>query len=518
MKINKSTQEIAFFDILYPYLKEFLESLKPFNHLSSSLKDKLSLVLLKKLSAVAERSLQHELDDYIKNSTNEELELSKFNDQIKHKLKSNYPVLDNFLTSVVSNFTSHITNITTRFLNDQNTLSEFLNLPNQKLEIIDIVVDLGDDHFGQNTTLLKLSSGNKLIYKPRNINVTKSYNNFIKWINRKLEIDIKTFEFIDRQDYGWLEFVPYKESNSVNELKDYYFKAGVLLATSYILGSKDYHHENIIASGKDPMIIDHETIVQPTITNAISQNSFEGNLNITSPSVLESHLITVPGTNLPLGVAGFGSISNTSLTDVKKEVINPNTLESKRVTRFYSSSMIKKNVPIHNNKHVFMNDYASEFINGFENAYDLFSTSKKDLKSSSSPIQEFSNKEVRFVWRPTHVYIKILNYLRSEKYMSDEEKYKSKAYELLSKAYKHESMSKYEFIFQSELEQLLKGDIPLFNLTSTDHFLYNSKNRQRIFDTNCIENIHNRIDSLSPDNKQQQLDIINNSIHSKSIA
>lgn len=500
---NTVIREIPFSELLYPYIyfdDKFME-------LDHSIKEKLKISILKELSSYAELVLQKELENFTK------IEDATFDDFIKKKidaLPTEYPVLDEMIKTKVVNFSNHITKIVDRFKNDiENIIDVFhLNTNYKNLKITDIDISLGDGHNGEGTALISLSDGTKLVYKPRNIEITNSYNSFIDWINSNLGINLKTFKIFNRAKYGWLEYVEHEALDSEEQLAEYYYKAGALLATTLLLGSKDYHRENIIASGENPVLIDHETIIQPYLENHLIK-SWDKEHKIPPFSVLDSVLIINSETGVSSEFAGYGVNGHIETTEVDKKVINPNTLDSKRVIRYTTRKLVEKNIPIYNNNYIFANQYKEKFKNGFSEVYDLFIKSKEELTSEFSPIRFFQHKETRYVWRPTFVYFKILKFLRNPAFMSNFVEYHSKLYDLLSKAYKNENMKEYRFILDFEMKQMLKGDIPIFNLGSTENFLEGNENF-KIFKYNCLENIYNRIESLSENHKEKQIGYINN--------
>lgn len=501
---TKATEKIPFIEIIMPYADKFISNCEA--KLPDSLKDKLLLNLLVELSSFAELTLQYELDAFVKEGKDD---LAGYNERISKSLPEDYPVLDRILKIKTRKFSKHISNIATRFQHDYEKIINMLNIEQARkiVEIINIDTSLGDNHNGEGTALVSLSNGAKLIYKPRNVSITNSYNIFIDWLNLNLQTNLKTFEVIDCENYGWLEFVNDEGVNSIKDLEGYYFKAGVLLSATFLLGSVDCHHENIIASGNSPVIIDHETIIQAFLVNQ-SFHSWDDQNKVPRSSVLESMLITNDGYGIPLNFTGYGINGMINVTELEKKVINSNTIKSKRVARFVTRNLIKKNIPICNGKYTFANEYKTSFIDGFTAAYDLFFNSKEDLKSASSPINSFKNKEIRYVWRPTFIYYKILQYMRSATYMSNFEVYRSKIHELLSKAYLEDHMKDYNFILNFEVDQMLDGEIPIFNFNSSDKVLYNNRSF-KIFEFNCIENIAKRLDTLSPENKDNQIGFIN---------
>jgi type 2 lantibiotic biosynthesis protein LanM len=500
--INEELDVIPFIQGVISYSKKFED--QPNLVLPNNVKNILRGKLLEELSFTSEVTFQQELDRHIQNGNND---FDQFVKKIKILLISDYPFLNEILKRKAENFSKHLSKIVSRFQKDRkNIISTFgINTKPYNLKIVDIDAGIGDGHNGEGTALIYLSDGTKLIYKPRNISITNSYNSFINWVNNKLKTDLKIFKVLDCEEYGWLEFIVYEEVNSEKDLQEYYYKAGILLAITLLLGGKDYHHENVIASGKNPVLIDHETIIQPFFSNK-SFLSWDDKFKIPQFSVLESNLIVNPN-GAPLDIVGFGVRGNIEVTELEKKVTNPNTINSKRTTCFTKREIIDKNIPVFDGIYVFVNDYKEYFSDGFSIAYDIFVNSKEELKSDSSPLDSFKNNEVRYVWRPTFVYFKILKYMRAPSFIASFEAYYSKLYDLLSKAYKGENIEEYKYILDFEMKQMLNGDIPIFSLNSLDNFL-EGKEALKIFEYSCIENINHRIDLLSPEHKNEQLEYI----------
>nr|UAL14794.1 DUF4135 domain-containing protein [Bacillus paralicheniformis] len=65
---------------------------------------------------------------------------------------------------------------------------------------------------------------------------------------------------MDCRTYGWQEFVPYEKCTHEDEVSRFYYRQGAYTALFYILGSSDFHAENIIAHGEYPVPIDLETL------------------------------------------------------------------------------------------------------------------------------------------------------------------------------------------------------------------------------------------------------------------
>lgn len=501
--VNDELSTIPFIDIILPYAKHFLSELEQENS-PAELINKLHLTLLKELSLAAEVTLQEELD-FFKN--NGQGIYQEFVETTNLLLAVKYAVLDKTLKTIANNYLLHVRNIFSNLSKDFNFIAQsFAIKANQNSIITDIDTGLGDGHSGESTALVTLSDGTKLVYKPRNTDVTNSYNLFIDWVNQKLKTNLKTFKCVSRGAYGWLEFVTYKPVNSPYELQEYYYKAGILLAITFLLGSKDCHCENVIASGSDPVIIDHETIVQPLFSNQ-SICTWDERHDVPPFSVLESMLIVNRDTGVPLAYTGFGIKGNVEAMDLGKTVINPNTIDSERNTRFVFRKLVKENIPLYKGTHAFANNYKNFFIEGFSATYDMFMASREELMSCYSPIRFFKDQKIRYIWRPTFVYSRIVSYMRKASFMSGFEAYRSKLYELMSKAYQKANLKNYKPILESEMKQMLNGDIPFFHLNSLACHLEEDKSFE-IFSYSCIENIKHRVRLLSIHHKDQQIGYI----------
>ena len=492
-------KSIPFVEIILPYIDHFANENDL--ELPVSVNDKIEYKLLEELSYIAEVVLHYELDKFIKEGN---ISFEVFTVKMALSMPKDYPVLDQKLRTKSRDFFNNIINIVKFFHKDIKDIEYAFNLKN--IKIVDVDVCLGDGHNGESTSSVCLSDGTKLIYKPRNIGITHSYNSFIGWVNSKINTDLKTFKVLNYVNYGWIEFVHNEPVHTKEDLEEYYRKAGVLSAVTLLLGSKDCHHENLIASGKNPVIIDHETIIQPFF-NDKSFHSWDDQFKIPPFSVLESVLIVNQDTGAPLNNVGYGVRGRVEITCFERKVINPNTINSEITNRFTTKKIINKNVPVFEGEYHFVNDYRDYFIDGFSVTYNMFLNSKEELRSKNSPLKLFADNEVRYIWRPTFIYFKILKYLRSASFLSSQEAHYSKLHDLLSKAFRGENRENHRFILDFEMKQMINGDIPIFNLNSSDNFL-EGKNSLQVFEHNCLENMYHRVESLTIEHKEKQIEYI----------
>src|SRR6185503_6664785 len=112
----------------------------------------------------------------------------------------------------------------------------------------------------------KFSSGDRIVYKPRNVGIEAKWNEFLHWLRVVgSPVDFRTYRVIDRGDYGWAECVQYAACKNDSEARQYFVRAGALLCVVHLLYGIDCHADNLISAGEYPVLIDVETVLSPQI-------------------------------------------------------------------------------------------------------------------------------------------------------------------------------------------------------------------------------------------------------------
>jgi lantibiotic modifying enzyme len=60
-----------------------------------------------------------------------------------------------------------------------------------------------------------------------------------------------------------MEYVEQVPCANLQEVQHYYQRSGMLLGLLYVLGGTDMHHENLVACGEHPVLIDLEASASP---------------------------------------------------------------------------------------------------------------------------------------------------------------------------------------------------------------------------------------------------------------
>lgn len=374
-------------------------------------------------------------------------------------------------------------------------------------KVVDLSPSLSDLHNG-NRSVYKLvfENGLNLIYKPKNLQIDKAFNHFLD----QLQLGLKSYKILAREDYGWVEFIETLPCKSKEEVKEFYKKLGMLIALMYLLDGSDCHYENIIACGPNPVLIDLESLFHPFF-----KSSIEMEMEVWSRSVFRT-------TFLPsFGISAEKKMSVSPLTVNEKEAIPTKVPRWKAVnTDEMEVAFVDANMPIDVPRPYFQNrltqtiDYLEDLLLGFKTLYLLFMNQKNQILKFLKPLFQL---QVRCILKPTQLYFLILGRLTDPRLMRHPEE-REKAFEVLRKYTAKEEFD--ERIFAAEKEALLRGDIPFFLSMPNDTTLYALKGPlvKGFFQFSVAEDILKKMDLLSFEDLERQLTFIDHSLYYLKIA
>lgn len=383
--------------------------------------------------------------------------LGDFNNRVAFFEK--YPVLKEKLCQFVSQEITVFNELLTRLNKSFLELCTVLSWKKDDYTLKNIIAS-GDSHGGRNVCILhfvnSLGEKRSVVYKPRSLLMDKAYHEFLDWLNPFLSKPLHAPKLLLKKEYGLCEFISNIPCKNLREIKEYYTSLGNLLAVLYLLCGSDIHYENIIAYGKQPVIIDVECLFVPH--NILKQDfmPFQEKMFSVLNTLLLPCRVMVKKDSPGMDISGFSAHESQPIPYQGIVVENSGTDNIKLVRKTLFSTK-KTNVPKILENPVDPMDYEKCFVNGFVEAYHILLNKKKLLLSSiNSPLRSFKQARTRLVFRPTVEYAKLLMECYHPTLLCDKKSYRKHFSQWLiqKKLLKN--------IYPSEMSQILQGDIPAF--------------------------------------------------------
>ncbi|MBW4597570.1 MAG: type 2 lantipeptide synthetase LanM family protein [Brasilonema angustatum HA4187-MV1] len=373
-------------------------------------------------------------------------------------------------------------------------------------KVIAITPNLSDPHKrGRCVIALTFESGLKLVYKPKDLGLEVAYNQFLDWCNQHFAFSqescqnliqnshplFKTFKVLNRQTYGFSEYVEQLPCEDIAAAQRFYQRSGMLLCLLYVLGGTDCHSENLIANGEHPVLVDMETLMHHESTemeDALEQQQEVVVKRAFWDSVLRTGLLPRWDFNKDnriaydisgLGSAGADSISPWTVRQCK--YVNTDYMQWVHET---VAMQPDKNSPILNGLPLSPNDYLEELVDGFEQMYrfllgyrqallvDAPSLNLPDLeevgktRNQSNPLAALQAQQVRFVFRDTKVYSVILQKTLAPEFLQNGVE-RSIQLDILARAFLITVNKPQAWpILHSELRAMEQLDVPYFGASS----------------------------------------------------
>ena len=268
---------VEFYDRLLDYgigkLKQFLKSKDVDGY--DSLENDFGIHLAFQLQNICLRTLVSEMHSYkqrgLLSGKDEKEEYSYFcghivgSTKFENELFTQYPVLCRCVEEKTESLAAYYAEVIVHFSEDKIKLQEMCGKKPEYhgiSKIVKITGDFSDQHQnGKQVLRLRCDNGMELFYKPRSMENEKSYQELLDWISRRTGTKQHFYSFLSFSDHSWSSVVEYKSCKSEGQLKRYYIRLGEQLFLAYLLGTKDLHYENIVASGEYPALIDLENLV-----------------------------------------------------------------------------------------------------------------------------------------------------------------------------------------------------------------------------------------------------------------
>jgi class II lanthipeptide synthase len=435
-------------------------------------------------------------------------------------LLQEYPVLARQLITSLEFWAQNYLELITRLCKDFEQIKQTFNGRENPGRLVHLSGGVGDAHCeGRSVLILTFDSGFKLVYKPHSLSVDVHFAHLLEWLNeRGTHPAFRTVRALDREAYGWVEFVEAKGCETEDEVRRFYRRQGGLLSLLYSLEATDFHLENLIASGEHPVLVDLESLFHPRVSRSTTPyQSLTAATNAMNYSVLRigmlpqriwspdndgggvdlSGLGGAPGQLTPFPVLTFDNAATDEMRVIRKRLEMPGS----------------QNRPHLTDREIDLQDYTHEVIAGFTTVYKLLLEQREELIADDGPLARFAADPVRAVLRATKTYGELL----AESHHPDLQRDalgRDRLFDRLWSVVKNSpEMAR---VIPSEIADLQRGDIPFFSCRPQSHDLWNSRGERLpdFFEETSLDVVRRRLQELSEADLSRQVWFISASISS----
>ncbi|WP_435175502.1 type 2 lanthipeptide synthetase LanM [Actinacidiphila sp. bgisy145] len=273
----------------------------------------------------------------------------------------------------------------------------------------------GDPHDGgRSVGVAAFASGARAVYKPRPPRMHRHFNDAVEWYNGRLPARsrLMTLPVLDRGGHGWVGFVHPAPCADAAAATRYFHRQGVLLALLHTLGGVDFHFENLIAVGDQPVPIDLESLFCADLPRTYGSPTLDGDPAVTAyresvgrVGLLPSVVIGADGQAFDAG--GMGGDQDAALPYRVADFAGAGT-DTMRVERVRPVLGEVRNRPRLDGTDLDAVRYAAPLLAGYREGYQALAAARTELLAADGVLARFTDDPARIIPRPTHEYATLL--------------------------------------------------------------------------------------------------------------
>ncbi|MDQ1247494.1 MAG: hypothetical protein QG597_1864 [Actinomycetota bacterium] len=276
----------------------------------------------------------------------------------------------------------------------------------QGAEVQSIATGAGDQHAdGRGVAAVRLADGTRWFLKPRSAGPLPVVAAMYAAVDADTQFGLVLPETHAHRDHTWVrEVLPVECPDPAA----YFTRAGAALRVLQALGATDLHHENFIAAADQPVLVDLETAIGPG-------GGWRGAATATAPGVGVAEVLANTPTATSMVTSPVDGPAGTASVDIGA-MAGP----SQRSTPYDVSSLVmtdqgprlrRQRLPLATGSalptvagaRIPVADHTAEVIAGYLAAGERLAA----LPNPTALIKRATDADVRFVVRPTQVYVRL---------------------------------------------------------------------------------------------------------------
>lgn len=320
---------------------------------------------------------------------------------------------------------------------------------------------MGDPHAGRVVMRVDCGLGLRLFHKPRSAANDQALHDVISALNQPGSeaisdewLPLQQPWVLARDSYHWAEEI-HHQPVSAESLRHYHHRAGQLIAVAHLLNLTDLHHENVIATSTEPMVVDAETLLSTTIRQVDAPNQATRHaITATAQSCMATGLIPLGTSFQELGGDVCG-LSATRLRVSMRRLVNIGRSDI-RFEKHIVEVPPERNIPFVESDgqtfSVLPDDYLDDLLSGFRAGYLRCRSRRSDL--AATLIRHAPHLQVRVLARLTSDYSMVQAGL---------ERVGGESPSQVTRVLRQHSNGLDARLVDSEERQLLSGHVPFFS-------------------------------------------------------
>jgi len=382
--------------------------------------------------------------------------------------------------------------------------------------VVEIATGLGDAHRGgRSVARLRFESGLQIIYKPRPMAIEAAFQELLRWTGEQgFAPAFRLLRVVDCGGHGWAELVEPAPCASREEVERFYTRQGGLLALLFVLSGTDMHHENLLAAGEHPMLLDLEALFHP-LDQALGAAEVEAALPDTvmrvgflpdggwggeggGAGIDLSGLTAAAGQVVPQAILGLADAGTDRMRFQKRQMAMP-------VEGAHLPSLGGDAVPLA--------PYTAALTEGFRRMARLLAAHREELLSPAGPLAAFTVAPVRVLLRQTMAYATLYNDAQHPYVLGDALE-RERLLDLLWAVVPERPA--FERLVAAEHRDLGRGDIPFFTTLpgSRDLQASDGERIEGFLDQSGLERVHARLRGLDETEIDRQAWLVRSALDS----
>lgn len=380
-------------------------------------------------------------------------------------LFSKYPVLPRLVATAIIHWVAEMETFLSRMEGDAPEIARRFFDGRALPPVRSVLNSFSDPHRkGRTVKIVVYEDGRKIVYKPRSLAIDVAWRELTLWLReRDGSLDAHAPVAWNCGEYGWIEFIKHSPCQDLDEVRDFYRRAGMLTCLFYALRGTDFHEENLIAAGAHPVPIDLETLLVPNVTLMREDNAATKFPGTVLQSLMLPYWRTSPDRKTSYDISGLGSMRQPEDSASGLRWVHINTDAMQLTTAPLKAAEASHNLPTLPDRPVEPGEFVTELIEGFDRCYRALLRYRAELQAENGPLERSRKCFTRVIFRATRIYATMLGRSLTPRLLTNGLD-RSLEFEGLSRQMLAISEdSERERVFRAEVEALEQLDIPYFD-------------------------------------------------------